>query len=108
LTGAGQTFPINVYFCAGAVPLERFAMRFYSIDQWCELKSFSRSYFYKLASQGKAPKTMKVGRSVRISEAADEQWTSALAGANCPICDNPSETLKEWRAARQAESAVAS
>jgi predicted DNA-binding transcriptional regulator AlpA len=53
------------------------AMRSFSIDDWCALHGFSRSFFYKLASQGAAPKTFKCGRCTRISEAAAAQWIAA-------------------------------
>lgn len=38
------------------------------------MHGFSRAFFYKLASQGAAPKTFKVGRATRISEAANNEW----------------------------------
>jgi predicted DNA-binding transcriptional regulator AlpA len=67
-------------FCA------RFAMgshnvRSFSIDQWCEMHNLSRAFFYKLASQGEAPKTFKVGRATRISEAANNEWLAAREAA---------------------------
>jgi predicted DNA-binding transcriptional regulator AlpA len=52
-------------------------MRSFSIDQWCEMHNFSRAFFYKLASQGQAPKNFKVGRTTRISEAANNEWLAA-------------------------------
>lgn len=36
-------------------------MRSFSIDEWCQLHGFSRSFFYKLTSQGEGPKTFKIG-----------------------------------------------
>lgn len=53
-------------------------MKSYSIDQWCEMHDLSRSMFYKLAHQGEAPKTFKVGTSTRISEAANATWVAEL------------------------------
>jgi predicted DNA-binding transcriptional regulator AlpA len=50
------------------------AMRSFSIDQWCEMHDLSRAFFYKLASQGEAPKTFKAGRCTRISESANNTW----------------------------------
>ncbi|QIG92089.1 helix-turn-helix transcriptional regulator [Bradyrhizobium sp. 6(2017)] len=51
-------------------------MRSYSIDQWCEMHDLSRAFFYKLASQGEAPKIFKAGRCTRISEAANDAWVT--------------------------------
>jgi len=45
-------------------------MRSFSIDEWLPVARFSRSFFYKLTSQGEGPKTFKIGRCLRISEAA--------------------------------------
>jgi excisionase family DNA binding protein len=53
------------------------AMRSFSVDEWCQLHGFSRSFFYKLATQGEAPKTFKIGRCTRISEAAATEWMAA-------------------------------
>jgi predicted DNA-binding transcriptional regulator AlpA len=53
------------------------AMRSYSIDDWCALHGFSRSFFYKLTTQGEAPITYKAGRCVRISENANAAWIAA-------------------------------
>lgn len=52
-------------------------MRSFSIGEWCELHGFSRSFFYKLASQGEAPKSFKVGRVTRISWDANREWVAA-------------------------------
>lgn len=52
-------------------------MRSFSIDEWCQLHGFSRSFFYKLTSQGEGPKTFKIGRCLRISEAAASEWVTA-------------------------------
>lgn len=41
------------------------------------MHDFSRAFFYKLASQGEAPKNFKVGRTTRISEAANNEWLAA-------------------------------
>jgi predicted DNA-binding transcriptional regulator AlpA len=51
-------------------------MRSFSIDEWCQLHGFSRSFFYKLMSQGEGPKTFKIGRCTRISEAAAAEWVT--------------------------------
>jgi predicted DNA-binding transcriptional regulator AlpA len=57
------------------------AMRSFSIAEWCLLHHISRAFFYKLASQGEAPKTFKVGKLTRISEAANNEWLAAREAA---------------------------
>ena len=52
-------------------------MRSFSIDEWCALHGFSRSFFYKLAAQGEGPKPFKCGRCTRISEAAAIEWIAS-------------------------------
>ena len=57
-----------------------------TIDQFCAEHSFSRSYFYKLAQQGRAPRVVKIGRLSRISTSAAQEWavrmeTESAAGA---------------------------
>jgi hypothetical protein len=52
-------------------------MRSFSIDDWCKLHGLSRAFFYKLASQGRAPDTFKVGRCTRITEQANAAWIAA-------------------------------
>lgn len=56
-------------------------MRSFSIDDWCRLHGLSRSLFYKLANEGKAPKSFKVGRCHRISEEANNAWLAACEAA---------------------------
>jgi predicted DNA-binding transcriptional regulator AlpA len=52
-------------------------MRSFSIDDWCKLHGLSRAFFYKLASQGRAPDTFKVGRCTRITDDANLAWIAA-------------------------------
>lgn len=52
-------------------------MQSLTIPEWCARHKLSRASFYNLARVGKAPRIMKVGRSVRISEAADAEWLRA-------------------------------
>ena len=40
------------------------------------MHDLSRAFFYKLASQGEAPKTFKAGRCTRISETANNAWVA--------------------------------
>jgi predicted DNA-binding transcriptional regulator AlpA len=48
-----------------------------SINQWCEMHSVSRSFYYKLAKQGIGPRTFKIGASTRISEKANADYIAA-------------------------------
>jgi hypothetical protein len=45
-----------------------------AIDEWTSSHGFSRSYFYLLKKRGKAPRTMKVGACVRITDDANNEW----------------------------------
>jgi predicted DNA-binding transcriptional regulator AlpA len=49
----------------------------YSIEAWCERHSLSRSMYYKLVRAGKAPRTIAVLTSIRITEEADREWVAA-------------------------------
>jgi predicted DNA-binding transcriptional regulator AlpA len=46
----------------------------FTVDQFCQMHGFSRAFFYKLAKQGHAPRSFKVGASTRISETAAAEW----------------------------------
>jgi hypothetical protein len=46
----------------------------FTIDEWCAHRRVCRAMFYKLAAQGKAPKTHHAGRKRLISPAADAAW----------------------------------
>lgn len=49
----------------------------YTISEWCSLRKVSRAMFYKLDSQGKAPRTYNVGTKRAISPEADDEWVRA-------------------------------
>jgi hypothetical protein len=49
----------------------------FTINEFCAAEKISRSMFYKLDGQGKAPKTYPVGCERRISRAAWESWRAA-------------------------------
>lgn len=57
-------------------------MRSFSIDEWCQLHGFCRAFFYKLRASGLAPRTYNVGRIVRITEAANDEWLKARESAS--------------------------
>lgn len=46
----------------------------YSIEEFCQVHSFSRAKFYLLVNEGLAPTIMKVGRRVIISMEAAAAW----------------------------------
>jgi predicted DNA-binding transcriptional regulator AlpA len=56
-------------------------MKSFTVAEWCLLHHISRSFFYKLAGSGEAPKTFKVGQLTRISEAANNEWVAAREAA---------------------------
>jgi len=47
-----------------------------SIDDWCRTHGFSRSFFYVLRNRGDAPRLMRVGKCIRISEEANTKWVA--------------------------------
>jgi len=55
----------------------------FTIKEFCAAEKISRAFFYKLQSQGKAPRTYPLGSDRRISR---EAW-------------------RAWRAERQTEAA---
>lgn len=46
----------------------------HTVSTFCKTFQISRSMFYKLAREGKAPRLMKVGRRTLISAEATEEW----------------------------------
>jgi hypothetical protein len=48
-----------------------------TVDQWCERRGYSRSYFYVLKRGGKAPRLRGEGKAQRISTGADAEWLAA-------------------------------
>lgn len=52
-------------------------MQSLTISQWCERHKLSRASFYNLMKAGKAPRIMKVGSAVRITDDADRDWCRA-------------------------------
>lgn len=49
----------------------------FSIDEFCADEGISRSMFYKLQSQGKAPETYHVGKLRRMTREAREAWRAS-------------------------------
>lgn len=46
----------------------------FSVREFCQAHRISRALFYRLAKEGKAPKTAKVGRRTLISQEAAAEW----------------------------------
>jgi predicted DNA-binding transcriptional regulator AlpA len=46
----------------------------FTIDQFCLAHGISRRHFYDLKHEGKAPRLMQVGTSVRIAREAAAEW----------------------------------
>jgi hypothetical protein len=46
----------------------------YTIEEWCARRRLSRSMYNKLQTQGLGPRTLRTGRSVRITDKADADW----------------------------------
>ncbi len=57
-------------------------MRSFSIAEFCQAHGLSRSFFYKLAAQGEAPRIFKVGKLTRISEQANNEWLAKREAAS--------------------------
>jgi predicted DNA-binding transcriptional regulator AlpA len=49
----------------------------FTVVEWCQARKDSRSMFYKLVAQGKAPRTHSVGSKRLISPEADTEWLRA-------------------------------
>jgi hypothetical protein len=49
----------------------------FTLLEWCAHRKVSRSMFYKLEAQGRAPATYNVGAARRVSPAADAAWLRA-------------------------------
>jgi predicted DNA-binding transcriptional regulator AlpA len=49
-----------------------------TIPEFCEYYKFGKSTFYGLAKRKLAPKTMRIGRAVRISAAAEQEWVARM------------------------------
>ncbi len=50
----------------------------YTINSFCEAYSISRSLFYKLKEQGKAPNTFTLGKRVLISIESAQEWQKIM------------------------------
>lgn len=50
----------------------------YSVTAFCQRHSISRALYYKLAKEGKAPKTIKLGRRTLISQESALEWRQRM------------------------------
>lgn len=50
----------------------------HTVSTFCQTFKISRSFFYKLAREGKAPRLMKIGRRTLISAEATQEWQDKM------------------------------
>ena len=53
----------------------------FGIAKFCQRNDISRALFYKLDAQGKAPRTIKVGRRRLITPDAEREWYKNMESA---------------------------
>jgi predicted DNA-binding transcriptional regulator AlpA len=46
----------------------------YLVEQFCERNQISKSTWFKMKREGTGPRTISIGREVRISAAAEKEW----------------------------------
>jgi hypothetical protein len=49
----------------------------FTINQWCELRKYSRAEFYRMKARGDGPDTIGQGRMTRVTPGADAKWLKA-------------------------------
>jgi len=49
-----------------------------TVAQFCHSHGVSRSYFYKMRSEGKAPKAFRLGRRTLITAEAAADWRRSM------------------------------
>ena len=54
----------------------------FSIATFCKRNEISRALFYKLDNQGKAPRTINVGRRRLITPSAEREWYNTMEGTS--------------------------
>jgi hypothetical protein len=52
----------------------------WTIDEWAAANAYSRSFVEKLRRQGRGPREIREGNTVRITPAADAEWRAAREG----------------------------
>lgn len=58
---------------------QSFSRSAFSIAEFCQLHSISRTHFYQLEKTGKGPATMSLGRRVLISAEAAAEWRDRMS-----------------------------
>ncbi len=84
---------------------ESYAKKTYTIPEFCDAYSISRSKFYEILKAGFGPRIMKVGRRTLISVEAAEKWRARIeASSNPGDSSNPEDgslpriLTKKWGA----------
>ena len=84
---------------------ESYAKKTYTIPEFCDAYSISRSKFYEILKAGFGPRIMKVGRRTLISVKAAEKWQARIeASSNPDDSSNPEDDslpgilAKKWGA----------
>ncbi len=52
-----------------------------TVEEFCDDHHISKSFFYKIAAEGKGPKMMHVGRRRLITAEAAAEWRRAMESA---------------------------
>jgi hypothetical protein len=60
-----------------------------TIPQFCEAHNISRTHFYRLLKQGKAPRLMKVGRRTLIGCEAAAEWRRCMEEETAALMASP-------------------
>ena len=50
----------------------------FTVKEFCKMHSISESFFYKLRTQGKAPKIIKVGAKTLITDNSANEWRKSM------------------------------
>ena len=66
-----------------------------TVPQFCDGHNISRTHFYELIKQGRAPRLMKVGRRTLISQEAAADWRKRMEAET----DNQAKSFWEQPAA---------
>lgn len=61
----------------------------FTVQQFCDRHSMSRTTFYKMKEDGEGPRTFKVGNHIRISREAAAEWRRAREGAELAHSGGP-------------------
>jgi predicted DNA-binding transcriptional regulator AlpA len=83
---------------ASHAPSDRAA---YTVDQFCEAHSISRSTFYKLRRDGRGPREMEVDGRIRISGEAAAAWRAEMSAVD-DLNDDESQIRKNLPVERVA------